>query len=175
MVYLFCLICLKCARFGHHYLSLMRLTNLMFNRTDIVVIWGFSPWRIERKRTSIISFFLLIIIISVCVCVCFILESFVKTRVDKLIITCLISFFFSFSFPSQIRHRFGLYDEISISNGFRVRHCNWIRFLRVSKTYGPQVHFSFKHFFVPFVAFAFEQSIDWQWNKAEKKIKSEKF
>lgn len=47
---------------------------------------------------------------------------------------------FGISFVSlQIRHRFGLYDEISISNGYRVRHCNWIRFLRVSKTYGPQV------------------------------------
>lgn len=41
--------------------------------------------------------------------------------------------------PEQIRYRYGLYDEVSISTGFRVRHCNWIRFLRVSDTYGPQV------------------------------------
>ncbi|XP_052897226.1 zinc finger protein 177-like [Anopheles moucheti] len=40
----------------------------------------------------------------------------------------------------DIRHRFGLYDEITIVNGRTVRHCNWIRFLRVSETYGPQVN-----------------------------------
>ncbi|XP_031627902.1 zinc finger protein 672-like [Contarinia nasturtii] len=54
-------------------------------------------------------------------------------RIDKLNI-------YSYIENEDIRHRFGLYDEISISNGFRVRHCNWIRFLRVSKTYGPQVN-----------------------------------
>ncbi|XP_049536654.1 zinc finger protein 177-like [Anopheles darlingi] len=40
----------------------------------------------------------------------------------------------------DIRHRFGLYDEITTVNGRTVRHCNWIRFLRVSETYGPQVN-----------------------------------
>uniref|UniRef100_A0A182ILS4 SET domain-containing protein n=1 Tax=Anopheles atroparvus TaxID=41427 RepID=A0A182ILS4_ANOAO len=40
----------------------------------------------------------------------------------------------------NIRHRFGLYDEITAVNGRTVRHCNWIRFLRVSETYGPQVN-----------------------------------
>ncbi|XP_052865475.1 zinc finger protein 177-like [Anopheles cruzii] len=40
----------------------------------------------------------------------------------------------------DIRHRFGLYDEITAVNGRTVRHCNWIRFLRVSETYGPQVN-----------------------------------
>ncbi|ETN60669.1 zinc finger protein [Anopheles darlingi] len=40
----------------------------------------------------------------------------------------------------SIRHRFGLYDEITTVNGRTVRHCNWIRFLRVSETYGPQVN-----------------------------------
>lgn len=60
-------------------------------------------------------------------------------------ITYLLHFYFSL----QIRYRFGLYDEISISNGFRVRHCNWIRFLRVSETYGPQVCFHL-HFFIVF-------------------------
>lgn len=39
----------------------------------------------------------------------------------------------------QIRHRFGLYDEITISNGQKTRQCNWIRFLKVIDSYGPQV------------------------------------
>lgn len=43
----------------------------------------------------------------------------------------------------QIRYRFGLYDEVTVINGCRVRHCNWIRFLRVSETYGPQVNILF--------------------------------
>lgn len=40
----------------------------------------------------------------------------------------------------QVRYRFGLYDEISYTNGRKVRHCNWVRFLKVSETYGPQVN-----------------------------------
>lgn len=39
----------------------------------------------------------------------------------------------------QIRYRFGLYDEIATTNGQKVRHCNWVRFLRMSESYGPQV------------------------------------
>lgn len=39
----------------------------------------------------------------------------------------------------QIRHRFGLYDEITVSNGRKTRHCNWVRFLKVMDSYGPQV------------------------------------
>lgn len=39
----------------------------------------------------------------------------------------------------QIRHRFGLYDEITFSNGRKTRHCNWVRFLKVVESYGPQV------------------------------------
>ena len=44
----------------------------------------------------------------------------------------------------QIRHRFGLYDEIAYTNGKKVRHCNWIRFLRVSESFGPQVSLHIK-------------------------------
>ncbi|XP_055387326.1 zinc finger protein 112-like [Condylostylus longicornis] len=40
----------------------------------------------------------------------------------------------------DIRYRFGLYDEISYTFGKRVRNCNWVRFLRVSESYGPQVN-----------------------------------
>ncbi|XP_039429214.1 zinc finger protein 177-like isoform X2 [Culex pipiens pallens] len=47
---------------------------------------------------------------------------------------------YSYVDEDDIRHRFGLYDEITTVNGRRVRHCNWIRFLRVSETYGPQVN-----------------------------------
>lgn len=39
----------------------------------------------------------------------------------------------------QVRHRFGLFDEVCTSGGVQVRHCNWVRFLRVSENYGPQV------------------------------------
>lgn len=42
-------------------------------------------------------------------------------------------------FISQIRHRFGLYDEITCTDGKKTRHCNWIRFLKVKESYGPQV------------------------------------
>jgi hypothetical protein len=41
--------------------------------------------------------------------------------------------------PLQIRHRFGLYDEITFASGRRTRHCNWVRFLKVIDSYGPQV------------------------------------
>ncbi|XP_061511659.1 zinc finger protein 235 [Anopheles gambiae] len=54
-------------------------------------------------------------------------------RIDNLAI-------FSALPEDDIRHRFGLYDEITSINGRTVRHCNWIRFLRVSETYGPQVN-----------------------------------
>lgn len=40
----------------------------------------------------------------------------------------------------QIRHRFGLYDEVTYTYGRKVRNCNWIRFLRISELYGPQVN-----------------------------------
>ncbi|XP_055710751.1 zinc finger protein 771-like [Phlebotomus papatasi] len=54
-------------------------------------------------------------------------------RTDKLEVYSYVS-------DDDIRHRFGLYDEISATNGKRVRHCNWIRFLRVSETYGSMVN-----------------------------------
>jgi hypothetical protein len=40
----------------------------------------------------------------------------------------------------QIRHRYGLYDEITYTTGRSVRNCNWIRFLRTADIYGPQVN-----------------------------------
>lgn len=40
----------------------------------------------------------------------------------------------------QIRNRFGCYDEISTTNNRKVRHCNWVRFLRVASSYTPAVN-----------------------------------
>ncbi|XP_017769256.1 PREDICTED: zinc finger protein 454-like [Nicrophorus vespilloides] len=40
----------------------------------------------------------------------------------------------------DIRHRFGCYDEISTSGLRKVRHCNWVRFVRVSPTFSPAVN-----------------------------------
>ncbi|XP_055920397.1 zinc finger protein 235-like [Eupeodes corollae] len=47
---------------------------------------------------------------------------------------------FKYLEDEDVRYRFGLYDEISYTFGKRVRHCNWIRFLRVSESYGSQVN-----------------------------------
>ena len=41
----------------------------------------------------------------------------------------------------QVRHRFGLYDEISeVLPGRRLRQCNWIRFLRYSLVASEEVN-----------------------------------
>ena len=40
----------------------------------------------------------------------------------------------------QIRHRFGCYDEITEVDRRRVRHCNWVRFLRSTSTYNDEVN-----------------------------------
>ncbi|GLV32530.1 Kruppel homolog 1 [Carabus blaptoides fortunei] len=40
----------------------------------------------------------------------------------------------------SIRHRFGCYDEISGHGSRKVRHCNWVRFLRVASSYIPAVN-----------------------------------
>jgi hypothetical protein len=40
----------------------------------------------------------------------------------------------------QIRHRFGCYDEITEVDGHRVRHCNWVRFLRAATAYNEDVN-----------------------------------
>eukprot|EP00095_Tigriopus_kingsejongensis_P006908 maker-scaffold126_size328755-snap-gene-2.11 protein:Tk06908 transcript:maker-scaffold126_size328755-snap-gene-2.11-mRNA-1 annotation:"zinc finger protein" len=40
----------------------------------------------------------------------------------------------------DIRHRFGLYDEISQVAGRKIRQCNWIRFLRYSLVYNETVN-----------------------------------
>ena len=45
-----------------------------------------------------------------------------------------------FNFLLQIRHRFGCYDEITEVDRRRVRHCNWVRFLRAASTYSDEVN-----------------------------------
>ena len=46
-----------------------------------------------------------------------------------------------YSFIAQIRHRFGLYDEISeVLPGRRLRQCNWIRFLRYSLVCNEEIN-----------------------------------
>lgn len=48
----------------------------------------------------------------------------------------------------QVRHKYGLYDEITsnparqrqTSQSSSVRHCNWVRFLRVASDFGPHVN-----------------------------------
>ncbi|CRL01725.1 CLUMA_CG014941, isoform A [Clunio marinus] len=54
-------------------------------------------------------------------------------RIDKLNVFSTIN-------DDDIRHRFGLYDEITYTLGRKVRNCNWVRFLRTAGTYGPQVN-----------------------------------
>lgn len=44
-------------------------------------------------------------------------------------------------FLLQIRHRFGCYDEISKNGPRRIRHCNWVRFVRVANAFNPAVNF----------------------------------
>ncbi|XP_076325077.1 uncharacterized protein LOC143233077 isoform X2 [Tachypleus tridentatus] len=41
---------------------------------------------------------------------------------------------------SDVRHQFGCYDEVQDTDDRRVRHCNWVRFLRVSSTFCPEVN-----------------------------------
>ena len=40
----------------------------------------------------------------------------------------------------DLRHRFGLHDEIKEDSGLPVRHCNWVRFLRYSLVMTPEVN-----------------------------------
>ncbi|XP_070506388.1 uncharacterized protein [Chironomus tepperi] len=54
-------------------------------------------------------------------------------RIDKLNVFSTVS-------EDDIRHRYGLYDEITYTTGRSVRNCNWIRFLRTADVYGPQVN-----------------------------------
>lgn len=54
----------------------------------------------------------------------------------------------TFIYLFQIRHRFGLFDEVSTSGGVQVRHCNWVRFLRVSEHYGPQVSIQYVEYII---------------------------
>ena len=41
---------------------------------------------------------------------------------------------------ADVRHRFGCFDEITESNRRKVRHCNWVRFLRTVSSYTPEVN-----------------------------------
>ncbi|KAJ1526698.1 hypothetical protein ONE63_008278 [Megalurothrips usitatus] len=41
---------------------------------------------------------------------------------------------------ADVRHRFGCYDEITETNRRKVRHCNWVRFLRTVPAYTPEVN-----------------------------------
>ena len=48
---------------------------------------------------------------------------------------------YQYLFFLQIRHRFGLYDEISeVLPGRRLRQCNWIRFLRYSLVCNEEIN-----------------------------------
>jgi len=40
----------------------------------------------------------------------------------------------------DLRHRFGLHDEIKEDGGRSIRHCNWVRFLRFTLVMTPQVN-----------------------------------
>ena len=40
----------------------------------------------------------------------------------------------------EIKHQFGLHDEIKQEGGKLVRHCNWVRFLKTSLLPGPDVN-----------------------------------
>lgn len=68
----------------------------------------------------------------------------------------------------QIRHRFGLFDEVCTSGGVQARHCNWVRFLRVSDNYGPQVRLYFKANLVVSVKAFFGQH--YQWTSDDNKV-----
>ncbi|XP_037073399.1 uncharacterized protein LOC119094446 [Pollicipes pollicipes] len=54
-------------------------------------------------------------------------------RLDKLEVYGYLS-------PTDIRHRFGCYDEIAELQGHRVRHCNWVRFIRHTSVCTPDVN-----------------------------------
>ncbi|XP_071455036.1 uncharacterized protein [Hetaerina americana] len=54
-------------------------------------------------------------------------------RLDKLEV-------YSYLDDNDIRHRFGCYDEITEVDRRRVRHCNWVRFLRASPKYTEEVN-----------------------------------
>ncbi|GLH12364.1 Uncharacterized protein GBIM_17098 [Gryllus bimaculatus] len=54
-------------------------------------------------------------------------------RLDKLEV-------YSYLDDNDIRHRFGCYDEITEVDRRRVRHCNWVRFLRAAPTYSDEVN-----------------------------------
>ncbi|CAI6365536.1 unnamed protein product [Macrosiphum euphorbiae] len=52
-------------------------------------------------------------------------------RMDKLDV-------FSFLDDTDIRHRFGCYDQVTEVNRLRVRYCNWVRFLKITQHHSEQ-------------------------------------
>lgn len=59
----------------------------------------------------------------------------------KLTINWFVIFIFIILlFLFQIRNRYGCYDEIQEIDSRRVRHCNWIRFLRCSSSLSNDVN-----------------------------------
>lgn len=54
-------------------------------------------------------------------------------RLDKLEV-------YNYLDENDIRHRFGCYDDITQVAGRAVRHCNWVRFVRTTRTYSDDVN-----------------------------------
>uniref|UniRef100_A0A8D8XA01 Zinc finger protein 235 n=1 Tax=Cacopsylla melanoneura TaxID=428564 RepID=A0A8D8XA01_9HEMI len=54
-------------------------------------------------------------------------------RLDKLEV-------YNYLEENDIRHRFGCYDEITEVNRRKVRHCNWVRFVRTATKYTDEVN-----------------------------------
>ncbi|XP_050442785.1 zinc finger protein 85-like isoform X2 [Adelges cooleyi] len=52
-------------------------------------------------------------------------------RIDKLDV-------FPFLDETDIRHRFGCYDQVTEVNRLRVRYCNWVRFLKITQHHSEQ-------------------------------------
>ncbi|XP_076373869.1 PR domain zinc finger protein 5-like isoform X2 [Tachypleus tridentatus] len=47
---------------------------------------------------------------------------------------------YSYLQDSDVRHNFGCFDDVQQIDARRVRHCNWVRFLRISPTFCPEVN-----------------------------------
>ncbi len=68
---------------------------------------------------------------------------FVKLNILELSRLLLQNCIYKIAVSFQIRHRFGLYDEITETPscpGGRIRQCNWIRFLRHTLVYNEEVN-----------------------------------
>ncbi|XP_022256409.1 zinc finger protein 558-like [Limulus polyphemus] len=47
---------------------------------------------------------------------------------------------YSYLQDSDVRHNFGCFDEVQQIDARSVRHCNWVRFLRISPIFCPEVN-----------------------------------